>query len=113
MRRSIALVLLLAACHAAPSAPPLVIDCSVSADSARCDLATLLRACQRASGRNFTWTKTMDERLTSTPFDGPAHVELPANELGAWLEATLARHGYALTPIGPKHLDVWLVDARG
>lgn len=114
MHRSIALALLLAvlaACHATPSASPLVIDCRAGASEERSDLADFLHACQRASGRNFTWTSATDERLNDTAFEGPARVEVPASELDAWLATTLARHGFTLSPVGPKRLNVWLVAA--
>ena len=115
MRSMLAPVLLvLAACQTTPSAPTYVIECAPPAtEASRCDLATFLRACQHASGHNYTWTEATDAELRSKTFDGPSRVEVPAEGFDAWLDATLARHGLALRPIGPPRLNVYSVAARG
>jgi hypothetical protein len=111
VKHLLALCLVALGCRATSLPPPRVVDCG-TLDGSHCDLATFLRACQRASGHNFTWTKETAARLETAIFDGPSRVEVPAARFDGWLDETLARHGFTARAVGPAHLDVLLVTAR-
>lgn len=113
MKRILLLILFAVGCATTSMPTNYVIECAAPAGAkSSCDLVTFIHACQKASGRNFTWTKETDAKLHAESCDCPSHAEVPAAEFDTWFAATLARHGFESHPVGPPHLAVHQIDVR-
>ena len=75
-------------------------------------VADFLRACQRVSGSNFTYTEATGEALKSASLRLPEAKRVAATEFPGYLDARLSSAGFVCKRIGPEHLHVYLVERR-
>ena len=81
-------------------------------DAESMNIEEFVKACQKVSGFNFTYTKDTAEAMEATPLNLKGATHVAALELPTFLATTLEAHGFTSKHIGPEHLNVVLIERK-
>lgn len=97
--------------ESAPAAGAEIVDLTEFEGQAM-SVEQFLKVCQRASGRNFTYTDATRGELEQRKVAFTGAGRMTAAEFDLYFAARMSACGFLTKPIGPEHLRVYLVEPR-